>query len=219
MLTIFFGAICITMNKPISGMWLAVIWISCWLVVLAVVLRHNRRLIELAWDWENVSQRLDGTGYKKTGRDLALVIPFKNKPKHWWHSPIPSSVPITAHIEFLDEKEEMALLTCYAGCWLNCRGPTAHFAVGETRELVIALQETLNARSMFIVPEMGAPPSDGVKQLVDAFSEGSMLTLKELGPASAVYRVNVHLSGQGYLYTKKYIMKLRGVGPALEELP
>src|SRR5947207_4166779 len=61
-------------NATLLGIWAG----SALLMTLAWVL--NCRLMILEPRLEAISQFLNGTGYKRPGRDTALILPIKNQP-------------------------------------------------------------------------------------------------------------------------------------------
>src|SRR5439155_7486723 len=83
-------------NATLLGIWAG----SALLMTLAWVL--NCRLMILEPRLEAISQFPNGTGYKRPGRDTALILPIKNQPR-WWHSGLVETQRLSAHIEFFSE--------------------------------------------------------------------------------------------------------------------
>jgi hypothetical protein len=199
------------LNHPVrQGSILAV-----WFLALAGLLFFwllRFRLDPLTPRIESVSQFPDGTGYKKPGRDNAFVIPFKNAAS-WWHSALPESCSVTAHIDFFSEAGE-PLESSYAGVWIGERTAHVSFPIGRTKELIVAIEEQKHPRE-YRVPE-GGVPSPEMKSIIEAFKTGAMLSLKHISNVPSTVIAVVHLDGAGYTYRARYRVFLERDNPGLE---
>ncbi len=97
------------------------------------------RLMMLAPRLEWVSQYQNGTGYKRPGRDAALVLPIKNQPR-WWHSGLAEGQRLSAHIDFFSE-DGRQLESCYHALWVNEQNSEVSMGHGEVKELIVAVKE------------------------------------------------------------------------------
>jgi len=193
------------------------LFLAVWAVsvtILTLLWRLNARLIALTPRLEFVSQRSDGTGYKKPGNDTAIVIPFLNRSR-WWHAALPESLGVAAHIEFFDEAGSQIEAT-YPAMWLNEPYCRISFPIGEVKELILALTgEPIRPFSEWRVPECHTQ-SGKVKDVIQAHERGEMLSLKFLTNKSATLTAAVHVVARGYAYKRHYKVYCEANEPGAE---
>ena len=86
------------LSQPVEPQILFIVWIVFSLLLTFMWLARPR-LIPLVPCLDGVDQNPNGTGYRRPGQNIAFVAPFKNQSR-WWHSALPESRKIIAHIDF-----------------------------------------------------------------------------------------------------------------------
>ena len=199
--------------QPVQSSTLVSVWLICALLFW-VLLMMNGKLTLLDPSVEFVSQRPEGTGYKRPGSDMAIVLPFKNR-SSWWHSGLSQLQVITAHIDFFTEEGKL-IESCYGGMWLNECSSEIVIPPGQTRYLIVAVKE--HTKHGYFVPEAGTKGVQ-VADILEAFRTGQMLSLKCLSEGAAVTLIaNIRLDGSGYSWTGQYKLFLRSQSPGMEFL-
>jgi hypothetical protein len=125
--------------------------------VLRVAIFCRPRLAVLGCFVGEVLPLPDGTGYTQLAGNVALIAAFKNVAP-WWRAALPPNDRVSAQITFLDD--DLAVLgLSHSACWIDSTSPTVCFGIGQTRKLIIAIED---GGELFVpempVPSTSAPP-------------------------------------------------------------